>query len=442
VRGALRQRARALLVGGALLASSLTRGGPARAELRESVDRLAEAWRAVGASVVIDRSRFLQEESDDRKPVVFVLPDLPAGECLTVVLMGARGLGFHVRVPGPGSAATTDDPEAKRIPSAAGAVSIERCGDTSLKRLVVATDSGRGAVETIVARSSAPLPPLRTVLPERSGGLLLPVSEAGALPPLPAPEKRADVAEARAKRDGAALAPRSTIEAGVDGSGAGEATLGPGCHALQLFAIDPRVLHPGRRARLDLDAEARDASDDRLLARDRTDAPDARLSICVGETTKVGVGFSGSPPGSPVLVTHGSWPLPEHLPSLWGTEAMGRMAKVLLARHVPTLPGEPVQLAQGGYGMTPVPIAIEPGACYLALVAVAREAARSLGLVVRVGTFDATDDRGVDDAGAAVAFCAGERTSAVATVEARGTPLLGWGLSVYRLESGVWQGAR
>jgi mRNA-degrading endonuclease toxin of MazEF toxin-antitoxin module len=414
---------------------------PARAELHESVDRLAEAWRAVGASVVVDKTRFLQEESDDRRPVVVVLPELPEGECTTVVLMGPRGLGFHVRVPGASASAPGDDPDAKRIPSAAGAVFIERCSDAPLKRLVVASDSGRGALETVVARSSKPLPPLRTVLPERSGGLLLPVSEAGTLPPMPAPEKRAEVVETRARRDGASVTARSTIEAGVDGSGVGEATLPPGCHTLELFAVDPRVLHPSRRGKLDLDAEMRESTDDRLMARDRTDAPDAQLSVCVGESTHVGVTFAGAPPGSQVLVTHAAWSLPEHLPTLWGTEAMGRMAKVLLARHVTTLPGEPVQVAQGGYGMTPVPLSLEPGSCYLAVVGLSKESARSLGLVVRVGTFDATDDRGIDDAGAAVAFCAGQRTAALATVEARGTPLLGWGLSLYRLQTAVWQGS-
>jgi hypothetical protein len=430
-------RARAAL-GAAVLAACATLASEARADLRESADRIAEAWRAVGASVVIDKPRFLEEESDDRRPIVVVLPELPEGECTTVVLLGARGLGFHVRVPG---AALVEDAEGKRIPSAAGAVSIERCGEPVPRRLVVASDSGRGAFETVVARSLRPLPPLRTVLPERSGGMLLPVSEPGPLPPLPPPDKRAEVAETRSKRDGANIASRTVLEAGVDGAGTGEATLAPGCHSLELFAIDPRAAHPGRRGKLDLDAELRDSSDDRLIARDRTDAPDAQLPVCLGESKRVTVVFAGSPPGAPVLLSHASWPLPDHLSALWGPEAQGRMAHVLLARHVAALGADPVQLAQGGYGVTPVPLSIEPGACYLAVVTLARETARSLGLGVRVGTTESSDDRGVDEDGAAVAFCAGRRTSALATIEARGTPLLGWGLSLYRIQSGIWQGS-
>jgi hypothetical protein len=412
-------------------------GRDAHAELRESVERLAEAWRAVGASVVVDKTRFLNDDTDDQRPVVVVLPELPEGECTTVVLMGARGLGFHVRFLG-AAGLGGEDSEGKRVPSAAGAVSIERCGEAP-KRLIVASDSGRGALETVVARSSQPLPPLRTVLPERSGGLLLPMSEPGQLPPQPSPEKRADLMETRAQRDGALIATRATWAAGVDGAGAGELTLAPGCHVVQLFAVDPRAAHPGRRGKLDLDAEMRDGSDDRMLARDRTDAPDAQLSVCVGDETHVGVLFAGSPPGAPVLVAHAAWTLPAHLPALWGSETRGRMAHVLLARHLTSLPGDAVQLAQGGYGLTPVPLSIEPGACYLAVVTLVKETARSLGLRVHVGTSDAADDRGIDQDGAAVAFCAGSGTHALADVEARGTPLLGWGLALYRLQSGIWE---
>jgi hypothetical protein len=409
---------------------------PARGELRESIQRVAEAWRAVGASVVVDRSRFLTDETDDQRPVAVVLPDLPEGDCTTVVMLGSRGLGFHVRVPGAGG----DQVEGKRIPSMAGAVVIERCGESLPRRLIVASDSGKGAFETLVARSSKPLPALRAVLPERSGGALLPASEPGALPALPPPDKRAEVSETRAKRDGAAIIPRATWDAGVDGAGTGQVPLEPGCHTLQLFALDPRTARAsGRRTKLDLDAEMRDASDDRLLARDRTDAPDAQLAVCVGETTRVNIVFAGSPPSQPVLVSHAAWPLPDHLPTLWGTEPRARMAHVLLARHVASLPREPAQLAQGGYGLTPVPLSIEPGACYLALVTLARETARAIGLRVHVGTTDASDDRGIDDDGAAVAFCAGDQTHALAEVEARGTPLLGWGLALYRLQSGVWR---
>jgi hypothetical protein len=413
----------------------LAQPGEAQAEdLRDEAERLAEAWRAVGASVVVDKSRFLEDEVERDQHVIVVLPDLPIGECTTVVMLGTRGLGFHVRM----ADEAGDESNVKRIPAVAGALSIERCGRPLPERLLVSSDSGRGAFETIVARSSQPVPPVRVVLPERTGPAPMTANEPGGLPPLPPPEKRADVAEARARRDGSSVEPRATWTTGADRSGAGNVTLAPGCHELRIFAVDPRVTHPTMRGRLDLDAEMRDDAGDRLLARDRSDAPDADLVDCVAEPTEVEVAFAGAVPGSPVLATHVTWPLPDHLPTLWGSEARARMARVLLARHVPAIRQDPVLLAQGGYGMTPVPMPIEPGGCYLAVVTLAKETARSVGLRVRVGATDAGDDRGIDDDGAAVAFCAGDTSRALGIVEARGAMLLGWGLALYRIQSSVW----
>ena len=118
------------------------------------------------------------------------------------------------------------------------------------------------------------------------------------------------------------------------------------------------------------------------------------------------------------------------------------MAHVLLTRHVRSLLREPILLAQGGSGTTPVPLSIEPGACYVALVSVVQGASRAVNLRVHVGLHDAFDDRGVDENGAVVAFCAGDRTSALAEVEARGTPLLGWGLALYRVAAAAWETPR
>lgn len=426
----------ALRLSTAVLGGCVLFGGDARAEgnLADESSRLADAWRAVGASVIVDKTRFLVEDGDEDRHVIIALPDLPDGECTTIALLGARGLGFHVRL----ADTSGEEPVVKRLPSVAGAIVIERCGEPAPRRLVVSSDSGRGALETIVARSSKALPAVRTVLPERTGGMIAPAMEPGSLPALPPPERRADVAETRARRDGATIAARQTWNAGPDRAGAGAVVLAPGCHVLQLFAVDPRGTHPGMRGRLDLDGEMRDENGERVLARDRSDAPDVTLVKCVGETTPVQVVFAGSPAEAPVLVSHVSWSLPAHLPELWGNEPRARMARVLLERHLTSLQAEPVALAQGGYGMTPVPLSIEPGACYLAVVTLVRESARSVGLRVHVGPTVAADDRGVDDDGAAVAFCAGERTSALADVEARGAPLLGWGMALYRMQTGAW----
>src|SRR5580692_4596495 len=107
--------ARRRVLGAVLVVAALSaRSAPARADLSDEAQRLAEAWRAVGASVVVDKPRFLDEGEPDRdRHTVVVVPDLPDGECTTVVLMGSRGLGFHVKVAELGG----DEPQVKRVTS-------------------------------------------------------------------------------------------------------------------------------------------------------------------------------------------------------------------------------------------------------------------------------------------------------------------------------------
>ena len=428
----------------AFVLAALTTTKQASAELHEAVQRLAEAWRAVGAYVVVDKSRFLADDRDQRHPISIVLPKLPGGDCTAFVVLGARGLGFRVRSLMEQSRRAEGRPgdpaeEPAPIASIAGAVAVEQCGqDPPPRRLIVSTSSGRGAIETVFARSAEPLPPLDVVLPERSGAPSTRPPERETMPLMPSAEKRAEIAEVRARRDGAIVTTRDSWKAGADGTGGAQATLGVGCHALRLFAPDPAA-QPARRPRPDLDAEMRSAKDDRLLARDRTDAPDAELAACVGEPTQANIVFAGSPPAASVLVVHYGWPLPEHLPFVWGTDARARMARVLMNRHVVSLPHEPIVLVQGGSGVTPIPLTIEPDACYLALAAPIRDTSHPIGLRVAVGVHEAFDDRGVADDGAAVAFCAEGGMHALAQVEARGIPLLGWGLALYRLQSAVWE---
>jgi len=384
-------------------------------------------WKRAGAMIARGESRFL---SEGETVAIRLSPSEAA--CVTVAVVGARGLSFHARVDGrPG-----DDDEG-RVSSVAGVIEIRSCGE-AISRIDVTTDAGRGAIETIVAHSDKALPPLRSILPERSGSSL-PAAEPGGLPPLPTPEKRAEVAEARAQRDGGKLAARDAWQAGADGSGEGQLPLEPGCHRVELFAMDPRTARASRRFRLDLDAELRAEDGALVLARDRTDAPDARLEACVGEATHARVVFAGSPPNAPIVVTHLSWPIPERLPQMWGVDTRARMAAALLAHHVPTPPGEAVQLAQGPSGLTPVPVALEPGGCYVAVAAVVRGHTRGLGMRALVGGRVAFDERGTNDDSAIVAFCARDRDRARIEVEARGVGVA-WALAVFRTASGAWEG--
>jgi hypothetical protein len=382
----------------------------------------------------------------------------PDGACQTVALIGARGLSFHAST----GDIRPDDSTDENVPSVAGVVDMTSCGALPFRLVRVTSEGGRGALETVVARSADLLINPSEILLERNAGVLPLPPELGNLPPLPAPQKRAELAEARARREGAAVWPRQEWAAGLDGKGEGHMALEPGCHAVELFAPDPRTLRPTGRvapgggsvtggvatarvptggtpvrgSRLDLDATMSDETG-QPMAHDHSSAPDARLDVCVAEATASTVLFEGAPV-SPVLVTHASLPLPRHLPGMWGPEAQGRMALALLPRHVKMLEEDPVLLVSGASGLTPIPAEVEPGGCYVAVVAFERGRARGLGLRVTIGAGESVDERGTNDEASAVAFCAGDRGEVRVEVEARSTGVA-WGLALFRVASGVWE---
>jgi hypothetical protein len=409
----------------------------ARAVLRDIASRVAEEWQRVGATVARGEGRFVYEDETASVDVPAAPPGLP---CTTVALVGARGLSLRVRV-----GAAEGDPlgieEASRASSVAGVVQIGRCEGDPIRRLLVTSDAGRGAFEVVIAHSRSPVPSLRTVLPERTGGVMPPFAEPGLLPPLSPPVHRAEAAEQRARRDLGKIAPRAAWTASSEGSGEGRVRLEAGCHRVEFFAVDPRAAQQSRRARLDLDAELRDEEDDTMLARDRTESPDVHMDLCVGKETAGVVAFTGAPVGSAVLVTHAWWPIPANLPWVFGPEARGKMAKAMLARHVAPPRAPPIALARGVSGTTAVPVELEPGACYLAVAAVTHGHARGLGLRAIVGARAASDERGVNDEAGAIVLCAREQRRARLEVEARGTAL-SWGLALFRIDSRVWESAR
>ena len=420
-------------------------GREARADAaREVAERVAVQWRGAGGQTTSMPTRFLFDDETTLIPI----PAPPVAEseegagCTHVALVGARGLSFRARLAG----ATNDPlvPEAGgRAASLAGVLELRHCGPGSpIRHVIVTSDAGRGSLEVVVARAPSALPALASVIPERTGGALPPVPEAGALQALAPPEKRAEIAEARGRREGARIDSRTPLRAGDDGAGDAELALAPGCHRVELFARDPREGHVGRRFRLDVDAELRDPSNsDRLLARDRTEAPDARLEACVGRATRVTLVFAGAPPKGELISTLASWPLPQRLPSLWGPVARSKMARVMFTRHVAIPVDDPVFLAQGSSGTTPFPASVEVGACYLAIVALTHGHARSLQIRTVVGARESTDERGAAEEGALSAFCVSAHESARIEVHARGTGV-GWGLALFRVRSGIWEAGR
>jgi len=435
-------RAVSRLVASVALVGIVGASGPALADAREVSDRVVEQWRAAGGHVTTLPSRFVFDDETVVVPVPIVpTPVEEAGGCTHIALIGARGLSFRAKLSDASSDPLSPEPGG-RATSVAGVLELRRCGTARpIRNLVVTSDAGRGALEVIVARAPSALPALTSVIPERTGGALPPVPEAGALPVLAAPEKRAEIAEARAKREGGKIDSRTAMRAGDDGGGEGELALAAGCHRVELFARDPRADRVTRRFRLDVDAELRDPESDRVLARDRTEAPDARLEACVGKTTRVNVVFAGAPPNGDLTTTLASWPLPSHLPSLWGPVARSKMARVMFARHVAIPADDPIFLGQGSSGTTPFPVSVEVGGCYLAMVALTHGHARSLQIRTVVGARESTDERGAAEEAALSAFCVNAHETARVEVHARGTGV-GWGLAIFRVKSAIWEAGR
>jgi hypothetical protein len=418
------------------------RGGPD--DTREVAARVAAQWRSAGARAAAMPARFVFDDETMLVPVPARSAGEPGepGECTTLALVGARGLSFHARLSDVSFDPLTAPEPGARASSLAGVLSLWRCGaDRAVRHVVVTSDAGRGTIEMVVARSTAPLPGLASIIPERTGGALPPVPEAGSLPPLSTPEKRAEAAETRARREGATLQRRATIRAGEDGNGDEEIELEAGCHRIEIFARDPRTDRPGRRFRLDIDAELRDPGDDRVLARDRTEAPDARLEACVGETKRVNLAYVGAPPRGEVLVALASWPLPARLPPMWGPVARSKMARVMFSRHVAVPADDPIFLGQGGSGTTPFPLSVEVGGCYVAVAGLTHGHARALQLRALVGARESTDERGAAEEAALTAFCIHADETARLEVHARGAAV-GFGLAVFRVKSGIWEAGR
>ncbi len=418
----------AIAIGLFTLSAPLLVTGPAHAELRELAARVSDSYRAAGARVVALPTRFLYED----ETLVITPPGAAGARCTTMSVIGARGLSFHI-----GEADDETDrrhDEEGHVYSLAGALEIDSC-DVKSGPVRVRSDAGRGAIEIVVAYSQTPMPPLRVVLPERAGGSLPAMVDPGPVPALPPPEKRAEAAEAAARRDGATVLPRAMATASEGGAGTIHVRLERGCHRIELFSAEA---HAGRRkGRLDLDAELHDESGDVLLARDRGEAADARLDVCLGEKQDTLLSFGGALPAAPIIVARASWPMPASLPSVWGPDASRRLAGALRARHV-TPTRSAVALHEGVVGTTAFVTPVEPGACYVAVVAATHGTPRTMVLRALVGATEHADERGTGEGAALTSFCTADHDRVRLTVEARGTALA-WGVALYRMTSGGWE---
>jgi hypothetical protein len=306
--------------------------------------------------------------------------------------------------------------------SRAGVATLERCGKEQAarplenERLLVQAVTPRTAVEILVVRSPSPLDAVATLLPERAVGPSAPRGDAGsAIDPGPLADRLQRV-DKRSREAGAAQVLKVAMTASPMGTGQFVAKLAEGCHTLDVVADVPE----GPARATDVDAEAHVTEGGRMLARDRGEATDARLDFCVGEPTQVDVSFIGAAGPVSVTLVDALWPLPAGIPTEWGPQARGDVATALRRRHAPPLPPEPIDTIMGVQGETLAPFAVEPGQCYLAVVALVRGDARALKAAVEIGDRAPHDEIADRPEAAQISFCATIEDRAALRIEARG----------------------
>lgn len=345
-------------------------------------------------------------------PLEFTLS--PKVGCTTVVALGAVSTAFALAVPGEED---DDDEQGDQIASSvAGLAQLTRCGAgrAELAELTLEVRSPHAVVEWIVARSPAPLPLARTLLPNRDPGNVLPLTRPGP-PPSPGPvANRVLRLESRLAREQSVDVERKLATADASGAGRLLIELAPGCHRMTVFGA-PDPADPDFH---DIDAELAWSSGG-VASVDRTESPDALLIACTAERELGILAYAGAGKGGSVIVVHAHSELPRAVPPRWGV-ARARVARTLLDRHVPEPASPPIYESLGVAGITVLPIELEPGQCYLAAVASLQGDIKLLALNAVASGPAAQAHVDDTDQAALVTFCAGAATRGKLEVEVHG----------------------
>ena len=419
-------------------------GAPARADLSDDAERIRKTWSDEGARASRLAPIFLEHGA---ARAIAVEPAPPGDEgCTTIAVIGGRVIDFELDLhPESGGVSLGKpmsphgiDPDSREedglLRSVAGAAVISRCGKerADLAQLAVQMRSPRAALEIIVARGARAVTDMQVILPERASGPAAPRGDPGRQgEPGPLADRVAR-AERRARLEGAEKVTRFAGRSSAMGTGQFAVKLAEGCHRLDVMAEVPQVVP---RRVTDVDAEAREAESDRLITRDRAEAADARLDLCVGETTMVDVPFMGAGGATQVTLSDALWALPVAVPIHWGPRARGGFAWALRRRKMPEPKSAPIFESIGVQGVTSMPIVIEPSTCYLAAVAMIRGESRGVRLAAEVGDRAPHDEVSDRPEGAALAFCSESESHALLEVEMRGgSPW--WALALWQVGPG------
>ncbi|MEO6600943.1 MAG: hypothetical protein ABIQ16_13775, partial [Polyangiaceae bacterium] len=373
--------------------------GPAHADLAADVRALSSARSEYGPVLRL-KPRLVERGERVPLPIPpkFLDPKVPG--CATLSLLGVAGLHFAVRFseldPGAPSTAFAEA-------SISGASEVTRCGNGKpyLAGVVVEMRSPRGVVEALISNAPGVVPKLAELMPSRDPGLELPLGDPGPRPVLAPLAERLQLLAARARREAAQSERIEHWQAGDEGTGAGPLLLDVGCHELSLLADSAPAPNPV----VDLDLELVDAESGVRLGVDRAEDADGSLSVCLGAPVRAELRFVGSPPKAELSLVHVRFDLPLGLPGGWGPEARARMAKLALSARL-SPKKQPIYSSLGVQGTTTLPLEVEPGVCYSALLVPLRGEVRSLSLSARARAAGEVPRGAADGEGSAVAFCA------------------------------------
>jgi hypothetical protein len=416
----------------------------ARADLGDDAERIVKMWSGPGRRVERLSAVFV-----DHGRVKLISIDAawePASDaaCVTVALLATRWADFSVS---PWSATATFgggatglpsfhppvDGESRQVQSSAGVAVVSRCGPDrrDLAHLAVELRSARAVLEVVVVRSTGGVEPPEVIFPERASGPFAPRGNPG-LPASPGTlSDRNARARSRAREEGADRVASVSMTASQNGTGQFSLALSEGCHRLEVMA-EAASLPAGSGARsrpagtgvlrpTDIDAEAREANTGRVVGRDRSDAADGRLSFCLGTRATVEVRYVGAPGAVTVTLQDAVWPIPLKVPSQWGAPARGGFAAALRSRRAPEPLTDPIFQTLGVHGQTAIPFGIEPGKCYLAVVALIRGEAQRVRLAAALGGRFQRDEAVERPESAGVAFCSEDESDVLLDVDVRGS---------------------
>jgi hypothetical protein len=401
----------------------------ARADLASDAEALASRWAAAGLRTVRLAPVFL--EHGRGRPVRLPEAAFDSGHasCTSIAFLTGRSTDFVVKID-PLTSLKHHASGGRAERSIAGAVLISECGAAreAFYRVSIELRVARSALETVIAVGEGPAPAIADAIPERASGPAAPLADPGPRGQLEPLAFRARHAEQRAKDTGAAGVHVQSFTAEPDGTGRELVRLDEGCHRIELMS-DLLGKQP-----IDLDAEMRETTSERLVARDRSDAPDVRLELCAGSSMGVDLVFAGAPGGVEILLMDVLYPLPRGVPTTWGIRARAALSAALWRRKLPPIEQDPIEQRLGVAGITSIPILVEPGSCYVAAIGTIRGDPRSVTLTVKVDTRTAFDSNAGLIDGSAVAFCSAGADEARIEAEVRGSAVA-WVLVVWRIGS-------